>query len=223
MDDQILSFDPHSGILAPLYSAGAAPVAEFEKRLNEVKARTRGFAAGADADCEGLKKWFTNHLANKLRPEDLDELDLWFPEDSLQVQYRPREGESFRSITQGSPGQKTAALLAFLLSYGTEPILLDQPEDDLDNQLIYNLVTRQLIGNKPHRQVIVVTHNANIVVNGDAELVVALESRNGQTQTAAHGGLQEDDVRRTICDVMEGGETAFENRYRRIKESLHHV
>jgi ABC-type enterochelin transport system ATPase subunit len=136
------------------------------------------------------------------------------------MKYRPREGENFRPISQGSPGQKTAALLAFLLSYGTEPILLDQPEDDLDNQLIFNLVTQQLIANKSRRQVIVVTHNANIVVNGDAELVLALESKGGQTVYQAKGGLQDAKVRQTICDVMEGGEIAFELRYRRIKEGL---
>jgi len=217
MDDDI------KGLLAPLYAGDGRPVLDFDAVLSRVKARTRGCAGGEGSDCEGLRKVFTNHIGNKLNPEDLDKLDHWFPEDSLEVQYRPREGDSFRPIAQGSPGQKTAALLAFLLSYGTEPILLDQPEDDLDNQLIYNLVTRQLVGNKPHRQVIVVTHNANIVVNGDAELVVALKSVGGQTQIDAHGGLQQDDVRRTICDIMEGGEVAFEKRYRRIKEGLHHV
>ena len=222
MDDQLLGFQPSSGILGPLYSAEFKPMAEFEQRLVEVKKRTRGCAVSDAADCEGLGGWFLKHLT-KMRPQDLDELDQWFPEDSLQVQYRPREGDSFRPISQGSPGQKTAALLAFLLSYGSEPILLDQPEDDLDNKLIYDLVARQLIDNKPHRQVIVVTHNANIVVNGDAELVIALKSAGGQTQEDASGGLQEDAVRRTICEIMEGGEVAFEQRYRRIKEGLHHV
>ncbi|MGH7958130.1 MAG: TrlF family AAA-like ATPase [Opitutaceae bacterium] len=223
MDDQILAFGPASGVLAPCYSAESTPVPAFEQRLNEVKQRTHKIAAGDGAAGAGLSGWFTKHLATKLRPEDLDELDLWFPEDALKVEYRPREDDSFRPISQGSPGQKTAALLAFLLSYGTEPILLDQPEDDLDNQLIYNLVTRQLVGNKAHRQVIVVTHNANIVVNGDAELVVALESRKGQTQISAQGGLQENAVRHNICDIMEGGEVAFDKRYRRIKEGLKHV
>jgi predicted ATPase len=126
------------------------------------------------------------------------------------------DGSGFRSIQEGSPGQKTAALLAFLLSYGKEPIVLDQPEDDLDNHLIYDLIVTQLRNIKQRRQVIVVTHNANIVVNGDAELVVALRARNGQTQIETGGSLQEKAVRKTICEVMEGGEKAFEQRYRRI-------
>jgi hypothetical protein len=209
--------------LAGCYSAESIPVPAIEQRLGDARQRTRKIAAGDGAAGAGLTGWFTKHLATKLRPEDLDELDLWFPEDTLRIEYRPKEGDGFRPISQGSPGQKTAALLAFLLSYGTEPILLDQPEDDLDNQLIYSLVTRQLIGNKPHRQVIVVTHNANIVVNGDAEFVVVLESKKGQTHIGAQGGLQEDGVRHNICDIMEGGEVAFDQRYRRIKEGLKHV
>ena len=93
---------------------------------------------------------------------------------------------------------------------------MDQPEDDLDNHLIYDLIVRQVRETKQHRQVIVVTHNPNIVVNGDAELVVALDVRGGQTRTIVQGGLQEQRVRDEICRVMEGGREAFELRYRRI-------
>ena len=110
----------------------------------------------------------------------------------------------------------SAALLAFLFSYGEEPIILDQPEDDLDNHLIYDLIVTQLRRIKQRRQVIVVTHNANIVVNGDAELVVALVARGGETHPECAGSLQERTVRDTICAVMEGGREAFEQRYRRI-------
>jgi len=158
----------------------------------------------------------------KLPPEALDRLDTWFPEDSLQVEFSTRADSSrFRSIQEGSPGQKTAALLAFLFSYGEEPIILDQPEDDLDNHLIYELIVHQLRQIKQNRQVIVVTHNANIVVNGDAELVAPFVSRNGETHQENAGCLQERPVRDTICAIMEGGREAFEQRYRRITLGLH--
>ena len=68
----------------------------------------------------------------------------------------------------------------------------------------------------PDRQVIVVTHNPNIVVHGDAEFVLSLEAGNGQTRIRCDGGLQEQKVRDEICRVMEGGSEAFETRYRRI-------
>ena len=93
---------------------------------------------------------------------------------------------------------------------------MDQPEDDLDNELIYDLIVQQLRAIKHQRQVIVVTHNANIVVNGDAENIIALDIKAGQTQISAQGGLQELPIREQICRLMEGGTAAFEQRYRRI-------
>ena len=120
------------------------------------------------------------------------------------------------STEYGSPGQKTAALLAFILSYGNEPLLLDQPEDDLDNELIYSLIVHQLRETKSRRQVIIVTHNANIVVNGDAEMVLPLKAAGGETHIRQTASIQEKEVRESICDILEGGQQAFEQRYKRI-------
>ena len=132
------------------------------------------------------------------------------------MRFQDRRGDGWTPLAQGSPGQQTAALLAFVLGYGNEPIILDQPEDDLDNTLIYELLVNRLRETKLNRQVIVVTHNANIVVHGDAELVLSLEAASGQSRIACEGGLQERKVRDEICRVMEGGEQAFESRYQRI-------
>ncbi len=102
-------------------------------------------------------------------------------------------------------------------------MILDQPEDDLDNHLIYDLIVTQLREIKQKRQVIVVTHNADIIVNGDAENVVALDVRAGQTRIICQGGLQKTEVRNEICRVMEGGKEAFNLRYKRIGEGGKHV
>jgi energy-coupling factor transporter ATP-binding protein EcfA2 len=203
------------GLLGRLYSQGEDPDT-IERGLDRLKQEIRNTADG-NFDPDSLRdQRFATHLG-KLQPEQLDRLDCWFPEDSLDVQYSTGVGgQGFRSIQEGSPGQKTAALLAFLLSYGAEPLVLDQPEDDLDNHLIYELIVTQLREVKHRRQLIVVTHNPNIVVNGDAELVVALAARGGETKKESEGSLQEKAVRDTICDVMEGGREAFELRYRRI-------
>jgi energy-coupling factor transporter ATP-binding protein EcfA2 len=210
------------GLLGRLYP-GEWSQEKVEKRLKDLKQRVRTIASGNLDGIELGDRRFATHLA-KLAPEPFDRLDLWFPEDSLKVEYSTTaDGNQFRSIQEGSPGQKTAALLAFLLSYGEVPIVLDQPEDDLDNHLIYNLIVAQLREVKPHRQVVVVTHNANIVVNGDAELVVALAALGGQTQMECLGSLQKKNVRETICMVMEGGRKAFEQRYRRIALEGRHV
>lgn len=156
----------------------------------------------------------------KMGPEKIDRIMCFFPEDSLEVRYKdPRRG-GFVSIEQGSPGQRNAALLAFFLIYGTEPLILDQPEDDLDNQLIYNSIVTQLREIKQKRQVIVITHNANVVVNGDSENVIPLGiNSSAQTVISGHGGLQEYQVRESICEILEGGKEAFESRYKRINVS----
>ncbi len=163
----------------------------------------------------------------RLQPERLDRLALYLPDDAVEVRFRdPRDSSrGWKPLVQGSPGQQTAALLAFVLGYGSEPILLDQPEDDLDNTLIYELLVQRLRETKSTRQVIVVTHNPNIVVHGDAELVISLEAQGGQTRLAFAGGLQEQQGRNEICRVMEGGRDAFEARYRRImpRGETHHV
>ena len=108
-------------------------------------------------------------------------------------------------------------MLAFLLAHGDEPLVLDQPEDDLDNQLIYSLVVRQMRENKLRRQIIAVTHNPNIVVNGDAEMLHVLDFAAGQCQVVQSGSLQGTEMREEVCRVMEGGRDALERRYRRLE------
>jgi energy-coupling factor transporter ATP-binding protein EcfA2 len=210
------------GLLGGIYMKDFGPE-DIERSINEIKKKVRRIALNQHQPMDVADQRFAKHIA-KLQPETLDRLDLWFPEDSLNVQYSTSgDRQSFRPIQEGSPGQKTAAILAFLLSYGEEPLILDQPEDDLDNHLIYDLIVTQLREVKQRRQIIVVTHNANIVVNGDAELVVALTTQSGQTKVECAGSLQNKIVRDTICSVMEGGHKAFEQRYRRIALGGRHV
>ena len=213
--------DDGEGLLAGICSVGAE-AETVEAGLETLKRKVQKIASDAPDAPKVSYKQFAAHL-RRLQPEALDRLDVWFPGDSLIVTYSPKgDGNVFRSIQDGSPGQKTAALLAFLLSYGHEPLVLDQPEDDLDNHLIYGLIVAQLRAIKSKRQLIIVTHNPNIVVNGDAELVVALRVANGRTQEEARGSLQNSQVRETICDVMEGGREAFKRRFRRIMLERRH-
>src|SRR5690606_34436059 len=81
-----------------------------------------------------------NNLIKDLNDEQIDKIKLLYPEDKIEVQYKANDASGFKSISNASAGQKTSAILTFLLSYGTTPLLLDQPEDDLDNQLIYELI-----------------------------------------------------------------------------------
>jgi energy-coupling factor transporter ATP-binding protein EcfA2 len=164
---------------------------------------------------------FRNFLARKLqRPEFIDAVLRWFPEDDLHIEYsRHGDGSDWVGVGQGSQGQRSAALLAFLLAFGEEPLILDQPEDDLDNHLIYDLIVKQVRENKLRRQLIVVTHNPNVVVNGDAEMVHALDFR-GQCYVKQRGGLQQKELREEVCRVMEGGREAFRRRWARLGREL---
>ena len=186
------------------------------ERLDSVIVEMRRFHSG-ESDLWNTQDARFKTALRGIPPERIDRLALYVPDDTVSVSFR--EGGSsneWRSLSQGSPGQQTAALLAFVLGFGNEPIILDQPEDDLDSTLIYELLVSRFRKMKAARQMIVVTHNPNIVVHGDAEYVVSLSVNAGQTLVGYCGGLQERGVRDEICRVMEGGREAFRSRYRRI-------
>jgi energy-coupling factor transporter ATP-binding protein EcfA2 len=194
--------------------AGEWNTLSFESAIQALKNRL-ALACKGDGNFGG---WFTKFLKAEAekRPEFVDHILCWFPEDGLQVEYsRKGDGRDFQSISQASAGQRAAAMLAFLLAHGSEPLVLDQPEDDLDNHLIYGLVVQQIRSNKLRRQLIIVTHNPNIVVNGDAELIHVLDFNN-QCFIKQTGSLQNQTMRDEVCQVMEGGKEAFERRYQRL-------
>lgn len=196
---------------------GRAP--QFSIKVEELKNATLQLASGSGVDAVFKGKKIDARLVDHVRSlsrSDLEAIDTWFPEDSVHVRYKSNESTPWSPISEGSPGQRTAALLAFVLSMGTEPLILDQPEDDLENQLIYSLVVGTLRSIKSSRQVIVVTHNANIVVNGNAENVIVLQRSADATSIHATGALERRDIRSAVCQIMEGGEAAFTKRFERL-------
>jgi ABC-type cobalamin/Fe3+-siderophores transport system ATPase subunit len=195
-------------------------VASTDSEIGLSKLKERLIEACGGGSTLGGK--FKNYLQRKSEshPEFIDHIRCWFPEDSLLVNYsRKGDGTDFQPIGQASAGQRAAAMLAFLLAQGAEPLVLDQPEDDLDNHLIYELVVRQIRENKLRRQLIIVTHNPNIVVNGDAEMLFALDF-NGQCFVKTEGALQQQAVREEVCRIMEGGREAFSRRWHRLGRGL---
>ena len=201
---------PQGGLAHEIASAD-----DKQSVLTDIKSRL------IDID-EGLGGHFRNYLERRLeKPEFEDHIQCWFPDDDIRVEYsRPGKDQDWTDIHQGSQGQRSAALLAFLLAFGDEPLILDQPEDDLDNHLIYELIVRQIRENKLRRQLIIVTHNPNVVVNGDAEMVHAFDFQNGQCQVVNKGSLQEKDLREEVCKIMEGGREAFSRRWARLGKEI---
>lgn len=143
--------------------------------------------------------------------------------------YRP-DGSRAGTLDEGlSVGQRCIAVLTLLLATGDTPILIDQPEDEIDNEFIYRELVPLIRHAKSQRQVILATHDANIPVNGDAELIYALEARpeGGRVRGApmrrdeagssrggpiAVGALDRAAVRVAVSEVMEGSKEAFERR-----------
>lgn len=174
----------------------------FRKRIQEIR--------------EGIDK---SSYSSKLRtaiceatPETYARMISFLPEDDLKVSYKPENSSKYIPLSNASAGQKTTAILTFLLAYGELPLLLDQPEDDLDNKLVYDLIVSRLKTAKSKRQIIVVTHNANIPVNADAEYIVSMNSETDEISTKFEGTMDDENIRKEICDVMEGTKFAFEMR-----------
>lgn len=151
-------------------------------------------------------------------PEDIDKLLVWVPKDKVSIKIVDSKKEF--DVELGSAGQRSAALLSLILSLENTPLIIDQPEDDLDTQRISDLVVEGIRKLKIKQQVIIVTHNPNIPVNGAAEQIIHLSISNGNIQNETEGALQNMDIRQAICKVMEGGKTALDNRYHRISKVL---
>lgn len=177
--------------------------------LDEFKEKVREIYENREADAL-YDGWFTR-MIRELTPGQIDAIDMLYPEDQIEMKYKGKDG-NFRPLTSASAGQKTTAILTFILSSGEEPLILDQPEDDLDNRLVYQLIVERIRQIKETRQVIIVTHNANIPVNGDAEYVMSLSSESRYLKIAAEGTVENKRVKDEICEVMEGGVEAFETR-----------
>lgn len=166
---------------------------------------------------DGISGHF-NNVIKGLNDAQIDKLMLLMPEDEIEVKYKPTASSPFKSLSTASAGQKTTAILTFILSFGKTPLILDQPEDDLDNRLVYDLIVDRLKVAKEKRQIIIVTHNANIPVNGDAEYIISMDSESKYLKILTDGSVDNKEVKKEICDVMEGSETAFDMRAKRYKQ-----
>lgn len=118
-----------------------------------------------------------------------------------------------KSLSQLSLGQQQSILLAILLqSKSRVPLLIDQPEDNLDSEFIYKTIVANLRSIKEGRQVIIVTHNANIAILGDAELIIPLKSTNIKSVVTEPGSIDRTETNSLCCEILEGGRAAFLRR-----------
>ncbi len=168
----------------------------------------------------GLPVAQADRLAQMEPPDiaEIEELDL-SPTTAIRLNVAP-DGATpiWRALNELSTGQKATAVLLLLLLESDAPLVIDQPEDDLDNRFITESVVPKMREEKRRRQFIFATHNANIPVLGDAELIVGMVAATEPGQEGAQiprnllGSIDAKPVRELVEQVLEGGKTAFETR-----------
>jgi ATPase subunit of ABC transporter with duplicated ATPase domains len=124
-----------------------------------------------------------------------------------------KDGDTYKDSQSLSTGQKCTVILPLLLLDSDNPLLVDQPEDNLDNRFIFEAVVDSIRKVKTRRQMIFVTHNPNIPVLGDAERVFVLDSNGASARKANEGSVEQ--CKMDIVTLLEGGEDAFKARKRR--------
>ncbi len=151
----------------------------------------------------------------------IEELELPSTTDLKLNTAATGEQPDWNALKQLSKGQKATAVLLLLLLESDAPLVIDQPEDDLDNRFITEGVVPRIREEKRRRQFVFSTHNANIPVLGDAELILGLhasgEAADGRAFISPEhmGSIDSRSVRALVEEVLEGGKTAFETRRRK--------
>lgn len=185
------------------------------ERLGEVLAAGAGPTSAAFGVTEGQASTLVAKIDLDAR---LSLQELAIP-DRVAISFNvSRHGEEarFRNLSQVSVGQKATCILLILLAQDGPPLIVDQPEDDLDNRFIYHDIVERLREVKNSRQLILSTHNANIPVLGDAELIAVMdtEERGGAIggTVADLGSIDSVAIRHAVTQILEGGRRAFRRR-----------
>ena len=171
---------------------------------------------------EALKKanWgLTNTVAEALvrltvsQRLEIEEIEL---PDSTKIELNvAHEGEeNFRALEKLSTGQQCTAILHLLLLENLDPLIIDQPEDNLDNAFIADRIVTELRSAKIVRQFIFATHNANIPVFGDAEWIGVFNAaeQHAELPDDFQGAIDIPEIRDKAAEILEGGRTAFNQR-----------
>lgn len=150
-----------------------------------------------------------------LSPAELMLLEAVDIEDRINVQLNVSlDGETYRSLGKLSTGQQCTAILHLLLLDNPDPLIMDQPEDNLDNAFIAERIVQELRNAKTERQFVFATHNANIPVFGDAEWIGVFDASedHGEIPKDSQGSIDIPEIRDQVARILEGGKAAFIQR-----------
>jgi energy-coupling factor transporter ATP-binding protein EcfA2 len=188
-------------------SAALAKFREENEDLRDVASMQKGDQDDFRTWAKGFAKWM-------------------YGTDHIHVRYSvDYDGVDIRKLSPGTRGIVLLLLYLALDNADDRPLVIDQPEENLDPKSIYHELVGLFTVAKGKRQVIMVTHNANLVINTDADqIIVASAGPHPQGQlppiTYVSGGLESAEIRQAVCDILEGGEDAFRDRARRLRVRL---
>ncbi len=149
-----------------------------------------------------------------------------FGTDHITVRYEiSYDGVDIRKLSPGTRGIVLLLLYLALDDSDDRPLIIDQPEENLDPKSVFDELVALFVAAKAKRQVIMVTHNANLVINTDADQIIVASAGPHPSGglppiTYVSGGLESAEIRKAVCDILEGGEAAFRERARRLRVRL---
>lgn len=195
-----------------------------------------GDRGAISAAMTGFRKTYVGDLLEHARVSKADQAEYrawlkrfaqWlYSTDHITIRYSvDYDGIDIRKLSPGTRGIVLLLLYLTLDDADDRPLIIDQPEENLDPKSIFDELVTLFLKAKAKRQVIMVTHNANLVINTDADqIIVATVGAHAAGQlppiTYTSGGLEDSDIRRSVCDILEGGERAFKERARRLRVRL---
>lgn len=208
------------------------------QKANEVlkEAWETGDSAAVIAAMAGFRRHYQKDLLDHspVARTDQAEFRAWskrfaqwlFSTDHISIRYGiDYDGVDIRKLSPGTRGIVLLLLYLALDDSDNRPLVIDQPEENLDPKSVFDELVHLFIEAKAHRQVIMVTHNANLVINTDADQIIIAEAGphpHGALPpiTYRSGGLENPEIRKAVCDILEGGEGAFQERARRLRVRL---
>ena len=149
-----------------------------------------------------------------------------FGTEHIAIRYEiSYDGVDIRKLSPGTRGIVLLLLYLALDDSDDRPLIIDQPEENLDPKSVFDELVALFIAAKAKRQVIMVTHNANLVINTDADQIIVAEAGphlSGGLPPISYvaGGLEDAAIRKVVCEILEGGEAAFRERSRRLRVRL---
>ncbi len=149
-----------------------------------------------------------------------------FGTDHITVRYEiSYDGVDIRKLSPGTRGIVLLLLYLALDDSDDRPLIIDQPEENFDPKSVFDELVALFVAAKAKRQVIMVTHNANLVINTDADQIIVASAGPHPSGglppiTYVSGGLESAEIRKAVCDILEGGEAAFRERARRLRVRL---